>query len=105
MTVWIYVDTSEQVGDKDHLKVFASADIPPSDDLPSHELEGHSARVCMPGPKNSAARSLRGGPFVLSPSSSLRIIRSEATPAWANVLALWCSGAPSLSKIYSGKVA
>jgi hypothetical protein len=23
MTVWIYVDTSQQVGDKDHLKVFA----------------------------------------------------------------------------------
>ena len=26
MTVWIYVDTSKQVGDKDHLKVFASED-------------------------------------------------------------------------------
>jgi hypothetical protein len=25
-TVWIYVDTSKQVGDKDHLKVFASED-------------------------------------------------------------------------------
>jgi hypothetical protein len=24
MTVWIYVDTSKQVGDRDHLKVFAS---------------------------------------------------------------------------------
>jgi hypothetical protein len=24
MTVWIYVDTSKQVGDKDHLKVFAT---------------------------------------------------------------------------------
>jgi len=24
MTVWIYVDTSKDVGDKDHLKVFAS---------------------------------------------------------------------------------
>jgi hypothetical protein len=23
MTIWIYVDTREQVGDKDHLKVFA----------------------------------------------------------------------------------
>jgi hypothetical protein len=23
MTVWIFVDTSEDVGDKDHLKVFA----------------------------------------------------------------------------------
>ncbi len=26
MTVWIYVDTSRQVGDVDHLKVFASED-------------------------------------------------------------------------------
>ena len=24
MIVWIYVDTTKQVGDKDHLKVFAS---------------------------------------------------------------------------------
>jgi len=26
MTVWIYVNTSKQVGDPDHLKVFADAD-------------------------------------------------------------------------------
>jgi hypothetical protein len=26
MTVWIYVDTSKQVGDVDHLKVFARED-------------------------------------------------------------------------------
>jgi hypothetical protein len=26
VTVWIYVDTSKQVGDEDHLKVFADAD-------------------------------------------------------------------------------
>ena len=26
MTVWIYVDTRKQVGDKDHLKVFANED-------------------------------------------------------------------------------
>lgn len=26
MTLWIYVDTNKQVGDEDHLKVFASAD-------------------------------------------------------------------------------
>jgi hypothetical protein len=25
-TVWIYVDTNKEVGDRDHLKVFASAD-------------------------------------------------------------------------------
>ena len=27
MTVWIYVDSSKQVGDPDHLKVFANADV------------------------------------------------------------------------------
>ena len=26
MTVWIYVNTSKQVGDVDHLKVFANQD-------------------------------------------------------------------------------
>jgi hypothetical protein len=26
MTVWIYVDSHKQVGDKDHLKVFANQD-------------------------------------------------------------------------------
>jgi len=26
MTVWIYVDTSKQVGDRDHLNVFADSD-------------------------------------------------------------------------------
>jgi hypothetical protein len=26
MTVWIYVNTSKQVGDRDHLKVFANQD-------------------------------------------------------------------------------
>ncbi len=26
MTVWIYIDTSKQVGYPDHLKVFANAD-------------------------------------------------------------------------------
>jgi len=26
MTVWVYVDTRKQVGDREHLKVFASED-------------------------------------------------------------------------------
>ena len=26
MTVWVYVNSSKQVGDKDHVKVFANAD-------------------------------------------------------------------------------
>jgi hypothetical protein len=28
MTVWIHVDTSKDVGDRDRLKVFANADAP-----------------------------------------------------------------------------
>jgi hypothetical protein len=27
MTVWIYADTGKLVGDRDHLKVFASEDV------------------------------------------------------------------------------
>lgn len=27
MTVWIYVDTRKQVGDRDHLKVFANEGV------------------------------------------------------------------------------
>jgi hypothetical protein len=34
MTVWIYVDTRKQVGDKDHLKVFADEEAR-NDGLPS----------------------------------------------------------------------
>jgi hypothetical protein len=26
-TVWIYVDTKKQFGDRDHLKVFANSDL------------------------------------------------------------------------------
>jgi len=26
MTVWVYVDTSRQIGDVDHLKIFATAE-------------------------------------------------------------------------------
>ena len=39
MTVWIYVDTSKQVGDKDLLKVFASADAAGAW-LTEHDPEG-----------------------------------------------------------------
>ena len=28
MTAWIYVNTSKQVGDPEHVKVFATADAP-----------------------------------------------------------------------------
>lgn len=39
MTVWIYVDTSKQVGDKDHLKMFASEDAANAW-FAEHDLEG-----------------------------------------------------------------
>jgi hypothetical protein len=39
MTVWIDVDTSKQVGDKDHLKVFADADAA-FGWLAAHDSEG-----------------------------------------------------------------
>ena len=28
MTVWIYINTAKEVGDVDHLKVFASEELP-----------------------------------------------------------------------------
>ena len=39
MTVWIYVDTSKQVGDPDHLKVFGNADAA-NTWFKEHEPEG-----------------------------------------------------------------
>jgi hypothetical protein len=39
MTVWIYVHTSKQVGDKDHLKVFANEDAVETW-LQENDLEG-----------------------------------------------------------------
>ena len=38
-TVWIYVDTNTEVGDRDHLKVFANADA--ADEwFKNHDPEG-----------------------------------------------------------------
>jgi hypothetical protein len=39
MTVWIYVDKSKEVGDREHLKVFASEDAAETW-LQEHDLEG-----------------------------------------------------------------
>lgn len=39
MTVWIYVDTSKEVGDKDHLKVFSDEDAA-WEWLAEHDPEG-----------------------------------------------------------------
>jgi hypothetical protein len=38
-TVWVYVDTNKDVGDPDHLKVFASADAADAW-LRDHDPEG-----------------------------------------------------------------
>lgn len=38
-TVWIYVDTSKQVGDPDHLKVFATIEVAEAW-FKSHDPEG-----------------------------------------------------------------
>ena len=39
MTVWIYTDTSKQVGDSDHLKVFANQDAA-NEWFKQHDPEG-----------------------------------------------------------------
>ena len=45
MTVWIYVDTSKEVGDVDHLKVFATAELA---DILFDTLIGICPRLCSP---------------------------------------------------------
>ena len=53
MTVWIYVDTSKQVGDKDHLKVFADEDVAGAW-FADHDSEGvafeYEIAGTLPGP-------------------------------------------------------
>jgi len=44
MTMFIYVDTSKEVGDPDHLKVFANADAADTW-LEENEHEGRGRRV------------------------------------------------------------
>jgi hypothetical protein len=47
-TVWIYVDTSKQVGDKDHLKVFTDRDAADRW-FAEHGSGGCGVRVCGNG--------------------------------------------------------
>src|SRR3954462_5478046 len=53
MTVWIYVDTSKQVGDKDHPKVFADEDVAGAW-FADHDSEGvafeYEIAGTLPGP-------------------------------------------------------
>jgi len=44
MTVWIYVDTREQVGDKGHLRVFATEEAAERW-LAENNTEGRSVRL------------------------------------------------------------
>jgi hypothetical protein len=52
MTVMIYVDTSKQVGDKDHLKVFANEDAAETW-LQEKDPEGIAFEYEVMGPKPS----------------------------------------------------
>ena len=67
MTVLIHVDTSKQVGDPDHLKVFTNADAPeawfaendPEGVAFEYEVIGPPARTGAPLPARLAAPGLR----------------------------------------------
>jgi len=45
-TVWIYVDTSKEVGDRDHLKVFANRGWPRAAWFKENGPEGARRSVC-----------------------------------------------------------
>jgi hypothetical protein len=61
MTVWIYVETNKQVGDVNHLKVFADADAADrwfeKNDPEGGRIRLHDARIKNNGP--SAGGALR----------------------------------------------
>jgi hypothetical protein len=56
MTVWIYVDTRKQVGDKDHLKVFADQDAARKW-FGEHDREGVAFEYPVQGNESACARS------------------------------------------------
>ena len=66
MTVWIYVDTSKEVGDKHHLKVFANEDAA---EISFKEND----------PEDVASRIGRQGP---QPFSRRLLMLSEPEPLW-----------------------
>ena len=74
MTVWIYVDTSKQVGDKDHLKVFATRSLWPS--LNNERLtEGRSAHLVFEGTLDECIRE-----FMAKPDSSRHLYEVHTAP-------------------------
>jgi hypothetical protein len=57
MTVWIYVDTSKQVGDVDHLRVFANPDA--ADEwLSESDIEGVAFEYEILGKARPRSRGL-----------------------------------------------
>ena len=66
MTVWIYVDTSREVGDGDHLKVFANEDVADAwfrDNGP----EGRSVRISRDPIRAAASGIKRKCPMTVRP--------------------------------------
>ena len=69
MTVWIYVDTSKQVGDPAHLKVFASEDHAnawfddhdPEGVAFEYRVIGEPRMIRRPVPNKNAPPEVRGG--------------------------------------------
>ena len=58
-TVWIYVDTSRRVGERDHLNVFASRDVADAW-FAEHDPEGVAFEYdVMDGPSISCPRARR----------------------------------------------
>jgi len=53
MTVWIYVDTRKEVGDKDHLKAFAAEDAANAW-FAEHDSEGVAFEYEVMGMKEAA---------------------------------------------------
>ena len=74
MTVWIYVNTSKQVGDKDHLKVFANEDAAETwlqeNDPEGVAFEYEVIKVFLSAPDHPTIRPLSA--FAFPPESETR---------------------------------
>jgi hypothetical protein len=66
-TVWIYVDTSKEVGDVDHLKVFATAELA---DILFAALIVIGPRLCSPANDSRGGRPCKFESSFASYSSS-----------------------------------
>jgi hypothetical protein len=77
MTVWIYVDTGKQVGDRNHLKVFANEDA--------------AETWCRKTTRRASRSNMRF--WNEPPTDSRRDLLSKASPSrsWARLFARWTS--------------